>query len=343
MRCLSRLIPFRLFLFISSVTFAAEKCQAHDPFTIVIIPDPQIYCYNNPDWRKSSRKEVFLQMTAWIAGNARRQNIVFALHMGDVVTTYDSPAEWAIADQAMSQLDGKVPYCFTVGNHDLAMGGANNRDSSYFNKTFPYQRYEKEPWFGGRLAEDGFLPRDNYDNSYHKFSAGGMDFLIVSLEVGPTEKMLTWANSVITRHPARRVILITHSYMDGHDQRDAPGGYGYLPPGKANTGEEIWQKLVRKHKQIHFVLNGHLANRDDHRGFLTSRGDHGNVVYQLLSGEGYDGWLRLLVFDPDKKRVEVRSYSPWKPAAANQQYKQYSFALPGFHPDEFHQFELPYE
>ena len=331
-----------LVLFLSAITAGTGLCDANDPFTIVIIPDTQIYCLNDPAWRNSSRKEIFLQMTAWIASNVRRENIVFALHMGDVVTTHDSPAEWAIADQAMSQLDGKVPYCFTVGNHDLAIGGDNNRDSSYFNKTFPYQRYENEPWFGGRLADDGFLPHDNYDNCYHQFSAGGMDFLIVSLEVGPTDKMLAWADSVIARHPARHVILITHSYMDGHDQRDPPGGYGYLPPGEANTGEEIWQKLVRKHEQISFVLNGHLANRENHRGFLTSRGDQDNVVYQLLSGEDYDGWLRLLVFEPDKKRVVVRSYSPWRPADASQQFKQYPFDLPGFNPDEFHQYKLPY-
>lgn len=334
---------FRLVLLWSAFGVSVGWCDASDPFTIVVIPDSQIYSYNNPAWRKSSRKEVFLQMTDWIADNVERENIAFVLHMGDIVTTYDSRQEWQIADQAMSKLDGKVPYCFTVGNHDLVIGGDSNRDSSYFNKTFPYQRYENEPWFGGRMSDDGFLPRDNYDNSYHKFSASGLDFLVVSLEVGPTDEMLAWAESVITSHPARRVILITHSYMDGHDQRDYPGGYGYLPTGEANTGEEIWQKLVRKHKQIHFVLNGHLANRDDHRGFLASRGDHGNLVYQLLSGDDFDGWLRLLTFDPKNKSVMVRSYSPWTPADPSQQLKQYPFALPGFHRDEFHQYELPYE
>jgi hypothetical protein len=330
------------FLFAAS-SIGARVCDGAKPFTIVIIPDTQIYCFNDPSWRKSSRQEVFLQMTAWIAKNAKQENIVFALHMGDIVTTYDSAAEWKIANAAMSKLDGKVPYCFTIGNHDLAMEGDSIRDSTLFNKTFPYQRYQKEPWYGGRLTDDGFTPTDNYDNSYHRFSAGGWDFLIVSLEVGPTDAMLAWADGVIAAHPDRRVILITHSYVDGHDQRDPPGGYGYLPPGEANTGEEIWQKLVRKNKKIDFVFNGHLANRDDHRGLVESRADHGNTVYQLLSGEDHDGWLRLLTFMPEEKKVVVRSYSPWTPADPSQQFKQYPFTLPGFNTDEFHQYELPYE
>ena len=120
-------------------------------FSLVIIPDTQIYSYNKPSWRKSSRAEVFIQMARWIADNSKRHNIKFALHMGDIVTTYDNQEEWAIADKAMSLLDNVVPYCFTVGNHDLAMDGPNVRDSTFFNKTFPYKRYINQPWYGGRL------------------------------------------------------------------------------------------------------------------------------------------------------------------------------------------------
>ncbi len=324
----------------------AQSVRVEDPnaqsFTIAILPDTQIYCYDTPNWRNSSRKEVFFQMTEWIAENVEKENIVFVLHMGDIVTTYDDPRQWAVANKAMSRLDGAVPYCFTVGNHDLAMEGENIRDSSLFNKTFPFTRYEKEPWYGGRMADDGFPPADNFDNSYHFLSAGGTDFLIVNLEVGPTDEMLAWADGVISRYSNRRVILNTHSYMDGHNVRDRPGGYGYLPPDPANTGEEIWQKLVRKHRNMFFVLNGHLANRDDHRGFLASKGDHGNTVYQLLSGEDYDGWMRLVTFIPNKEKILVRTYSPWNPEDPAYQYKQYGFSLPGFNTDKFHQYELPF-
>ncbi len=109
----------------------AQSVREQDPdaqsFTIVILPDTQIYCYDTPSWRNSSRKEVFFQMTEWIAENVDKENIVFVLHMGDIVTTYDDPRQWAVANKAMSRLDGAVPYCFTIGNHDLAMEGENIR------------------------------------------------------------------------------------------------------------------------------------------------------------------------------------------------------------------------
>ena len=41
------------------------------------------------------------------------------------------------------------------------------------------------PWFGGRLVDDGYTPGNTYDNTYHFFSAAGMDFLIMALEMGP--------------------------------------------------------------------------------------------------------------------------------------------------------------
>ena len=319
-----------------------NKPSEASSFSLVIIPDTQIYSYNKPAWRKSSRAEVFIQMTRWIAANSKRHNIKFALHMGDIVTTYDNQEEWVVADKAMSVLDNVVPYCFTVGNHDLAMEGSNVRDSTFFNKTFPYKRYIGQPWYGGRLENDGFLPKDNYDNSYHFFNGGGQKYIIVSIEVGPTNKMLEWADSIISKHPDHRAIVITHSYLDGHDVRDVPGGYGYLPSGEVNTGEEIWNKLIRKHRTIFLVLNGHLSNKDGYRGLLTSHGDQGNIIYQLLSGQDYDGWLRLLHFIPEKDKIKVRTFSPWRPKSPSNQYKQYSFSLPSYRIDSLHEYELPY-
>lgn len=321
---------------------AKAQTSENGPFTLVAIPDTQVYAKNDLNWVAWSRVEILTQMTSWIADNTHRHNIRFALHMGDIVTTHDSPDEWSNVNKAMTILDDVVPYCFTVGNHDLAMEGPHLRDSKWFNKTFPYKRYEKKPWYGGRMADDGFLPKDNYDNSYHFFTGAGQKFLIVSLEVGPTNKMLDWADGIISKHPDHRTIVITHSYMDGHDVRDGPGGYGYLPPGEANTGEEIWQKLIRKHKSIFFVLNGHLSNKDEHRGLLASRGDHGNTVYQLLSGQDYDGWLRLLHFVPDEDKIVVKTYSPWKPKDPANQMQEYGFALPGYRVDSSHEYELPY-
>jgi hypothetical protein len=324
-------------------------CVEIAPFRIVIVPDTQIYSANDPGWRKSSRKEVFTQMATWIAQNAASLNIKFVLHMGDIVNDEPNSNQWINANEAMSILDeGNVPYSMAIGNHDM---NSNTRNTANFNSVFPYTRFENESWYGGRMEEtiqDGFDPCNDYDNAYHYFNAAGMDFLILTLEVGPTDAILNWADSVISSHPNHRVILATHSYMNPTDERD---GCFYLPapccpnsdPNCSNTGEQVWQKLVRKYENIDFVFSGHQDPSSTSRGFLASIGDHYNVVYQFLCGEWYDGWLRILTFVPQEDRVYIQTYSPWQPEAPNDQYKQYLFSLPGYNTDQYHQYDLHYD
>ena len=191
------------------------------------------------------------------------------------------------------------------------------------------------------MSSDGFLPKDNYDNSYHFFSASGMEFMVIALEVAPTDEMLDWANEVVKSHPDKRVMVITHSYLEGNGSRVA--GDPYVPSGEGNLGEDIWNKFVRKHKNIFFVFCGHHNNLTDHKGLLTSKGDNDNRVYQLISGEDYDGWLRILKFAPAENKIYVKTYSPWKPESPDLQYQQYDSPLPGFNTDQYHQYEIVYD
>ena len=316
-----------------------------EPFSIIVLPDTQIYSHDKPEWRNSSRKEVFIQQTTWIAQNAQKENIKFVLHMGDIVHEQDKPYQWVNANKAMSILDGVVPYCFGLGNHDLVNraeeGSGIVRDSTNFNNTFPYSHYENQPWFGGRMSNDGFLPKDNYDNSYHFFEAGGMEFMIIALEVAPTDEILDWANDVVKSHPDKRIMVVTHSYLEGNGTRVVSDPY--VPTGEGNLGKDIWNNFIKKHKNIFFVFCGHHNNLPDHKGLLASKGDNGNTVYQLISGEDYDGWLRILKLVPAENKIYVKTYSPWKPDSPDLQYQQYDFSLPGYNTDPYHQYELIYE
>ncbi|MGE9270554.1 MAG: hypothetical protein ACQKBU_07100, partial [Verrucomicrobiales bacterium] len=88
--------------------------------------------------------------------------------------------------------------------------------------------------------------------------------------------------------------------------------HNYTTPGGVNDGEELWQELVRKHNFV-LTLNGHVLG--DGTGFRTDPNDAGQNVhqmlanYQFLSPFGGNGFLRLLVVNPDGT-VEVKSYSP---------------------------------
>jgi hypothetical protein len=143
---------------------------------------------------------------------------------------------------------------------------------------------------------------------------------------------------VVDEHPNRRVILLTHAYMyndesrydwqgRGDKQQWNPHAYETAKlPGGVNDGEELWNKLVRGRQGFFLTLNGHVLG--DGAGRLVSRGDHGNVVHQLLANyqmnrEGGEGYLRLLEFLPDDRTLRVRSYSPALGAfktAADQQF-----------------------
>jgi hypothetical protein len=149
------------------------------------------------------------------------------------------------------------------------------------------------------MLNDIFIPADNYDNTYHFFSACGMDFMIVCLSVAPTDVHLVWANDIVSRHPNRRVIVVTHGYMN-RDERYYTYDI-YSPPG-GNTGEQIWQKFIKKHENIFFVACGHLYN-----GRLSSTGVNGNLVHQTVNNNEL---LRILRFVPEDNMIYVRSYKP---------------------------------
>ena len=70
------------------------------------------------EWGNGDLRRYFFDQTQWVVENRERLNIAFVAHAGDIVQT-DYPEEWEIAQEAMSTLDGKVPYCLCLGDHDM--------------------------------------------------------------------------------------------------------------------------------------------------------------------------------------------------------------------------------
>ena len=282
------------------------------PFTIALLPDTQFYCDTRlklaSKWGHGDLRHYFPEQTRWIVENRERLNIAFVLHEGDIVQT-DAPEEWAIAKEAMSVLDGKVPYCICLGDHDMGFratatnpyGGekAVNRNTQ-FETYFPRELFSQRREFGG-----SFEP-DRHDNAWYQFGAAGLTFLILSLEFHPRDEILAWANKIVSDHPDHRVIVLTHTYMDSDATRSRQEANI-----DGNDGEEMWQRFVRKHENIFMVLCGHHFGE----ATVTSIGDHGNPVHQLLSDfqdfdDGGESWLRYMVFQPDANKVSVYTYNP---------------------------------
>jgi hypothetical protein len=285
---------------------SARPSFADDSFVLAVLPDTQFYSLLYPG--------IYSAQTSWIVANAKRRHIPYVLHLGDIVNN-NTPDEWRHAYESMSLLDGVVPYALSTGNHDYGPSGDATTRDTLLNQYFPFDKQAAMPTFGGAY-EQGKL-----ENTYHLFSAGGRNFVVVSLEWAPRDVVVDWANTVMDRYPDRDGILITHAYMNNNDRRYDwadkahpqdfdPHGYG--TPGPVNDGEELWQKLVRHHRFI-MTLNGHVLG--DGTGYLASVTDLGNTCHQMLSNYqfrnlGGEGYFRLLEFRSDGKTVNVYTYSP---------------------------------
>jgi hypothetical protein len=269
-----------------------EAAQAREPFTIVVLPDTQVYAESFPDH--------FRAQTKWVSENREELNVLCVLHEGDV-TNRNSEKEWTVVDEAMSTLDGVVPYCIALGNHDLGPDGhAQNRDCELFAKLFPPAKFEKEPWYGGCLDGD-------MRNAWYPFETGGMKFLVVCIDFFPPDEVLEWASEIVEEHGDSRVIVVTHAYLGGDGLRLK----GNTWECGGNDGERIWEKFVKKHENIFLVVCGHTWPNT----YTKAVGDNGNTVHEVLADyqgepEGGNGWLRLMKFVPDENRIVVETYSP---------------------------------
>ena len=282
---------------IALIACVVRVSLAEEPadFSVVLLPDTQNYSESFPD--------TYLAQTEWIKQRARADNIKFVIHLGDISQNHNKiEEEWKVADRAHRVLDGVVPYSVVPGNHDMGMVDKKlTRDTSLYNKYFPPSRFDKCPWYGGHFGEAN-------DSNYCLFEAGGMKFLVLSLEMCPRDETLAWAGRVLEENRDRRVIVATHCYMrpDGRDKKTARA-YGL----DGATGEELWDKFIRKHANIFMVTSGHVLGV----GLQTNANDAGLPVHETLVDyqglpNGGDGWLRILRFVPSENKIHAKAYSP---------------------------------
>ncbi len=273
-----------------SVTFYGRIApETKTAFTIVVLPDTQYYSESYP--------QTFTGQTQWAVNSKEDLNTVFLTHLGDIVDDGDCfKYQWINANNSMSVLDGILPYGILPGNHDMDIDGV----AKYYDQYFPSSRYENEIWYG-----EGYR---NNKNSYQLFSIGSLDFIILHLEYNPTDDVLAWANNVLDSYSERRAIVSTHDYLGNNGERNTLKG---RPDG--NSGEEIWQKLIRSNCNVFMVLCGHVHwPKGESR--LTSTNDCGHAVHQILQNYqhrlyGGSGFLRYYTFAPSENKIYVYTYS----------------------------------
>ena len=308
-------------------------------FTFAVIPDTQDYDGEGRHTKRGRapgvgpvRNAKFDAIVEWLAANAKKENILFVTHTGDIVDM-NNDFQWRFASDAMGRLDGKLPYSIVPGNHDMEKNG----DSSLFRKYFPASRFEGNPWYaatfkGYRNGEGVFVSGDNA-NSICLFGQGKELFAVVNLECNAPDAVLEWAKKELAKYPDRHVIVATHQDIGAIKSKKGRKFYNeakdlspedlakYEPDlsilgrmewskrhGKeGNTGKAIWEKFTSCLSNAFLVVSGDQGMIKITR--VDEKGVHGNMVHSVMQDTGA-GFIRIFRFIPSEKVVRCYTIDP---------------------------------
>ncbi|MEU9224055.1 LamG-like jellyroll fold domain-containing protein [Streptomyces massasporeus] len=269
---------------------AAASTWRPDPrsrrFTLAVMPDTQ-YLFDGPSIDKAP-VEASLR---YLLEHGREENIVFLSHLGDL-TQNGAKEEFAAIGEAFRLLDRRgVGYSVLAGNHDVKSSTTDQRGSTPYLDAFGPKRFEGQRTFGG-ASPDGY-------NTFHRFAAGGREWLVLALDWRLSPQGYAWAKEVLAKHPKTPVILTTHELVVEDDTL-------------SDYGQQLWDQLVEDHDQIFLTLGGHYwpAAR------ATRRNAAGNDVHLHLTNYqnryfGGAAMIRLYRFDLDRGVIDVETLSPW--------------------------------
>ncbi|MFF7765497.1 LamG-like jellyroll fold domain-containing protein [Streptomyces massasporeus] len=269
---------------------AAASTWRPDPrsrrFTLAVMPDTQ-YLFDAPSIDKAP-VEASLR---YLLEHGREENIVFLSHLGDL-TQNGAKEEFAAIGEAFRLLDRRgVGYSVLAGNHDVKSSTTDQRGSTPYLDAFGPRRFEEQRTFGG-ASPDGY-------NSFHRFQAGGREWLVLALDWRLSPQGYAWAKGVLAKHPKTPVILTTHELVVEDDTL-------------SDYGQQLWDQLIEDHDQIFLALGGHYwpAAR------ATRKNAAGHEVHLHLTNYqnryfGGAAMIRLYRFDLDRGVINVETLSPW--------------------------------
>jgi DNA repair exonuclease SbcCD nuclease subunit len=284
----------------SLLSLAPSSARAEDTFTLAVVPDTQQEVLDSKDTRLKDRFQ-------WLVDNRKKLNLKMMLQSGDFVN-WDTPDhfQYERASDALTVLDkAKLPYSLAIGNHDTAatkQGGSaapgnvhdNQRNTSTFNKYFGVERHK---------GLEGMYPSGKVDNAYQTFTAGGLNWLAINLELWARTEAVDWAKKVVESHPNHNIIIVTHSHLTSQstiEQRN--GGYG------DNSPQYVFDQLMKPYPNVRLIFSGHTGIH----GYRTDVGAKGNTIYEFLETyhSNIDNPVRLVEIDTKKGTIKTHVYCP---------------------------------
>jgi len=309
---------------------ANGKNNGKDPYDNKYVDEDTNPLDNKPEHIKA--------LIDWLIENKEEHKISYVMTLGDL-TQKSYTAEWDYVKSQFYRLDGVIPFSLARGNHDKVEKQIKTKDSNgktiwpdeLRQKALFYKTFDDEIYRG---QIDGSLNEWDIANTYKAFTVANTKYLLICFDYGPSDEALTWAGKIIEAHKDHRVIITTHTYLfrDGttFDKDDAYAAS--RSQGGVNDGDDMWEKLIKKHENIVLVMSGH--DPWDHIVCTRTEGDNGNVVTQLLiDPQSMDAnmpyctnMVAMLYFSEDGKTVTVRYYSIMNNRYGSAQ-SQFSFTI----------------
>jgi hypothetical protein len=296
------------------VRFYAGKPASDPRFSFAVYPDTQEEVYSNQNGR-------FRQRSQWLADHRSQLDLRFMVHTGDIVNWDTSDhSQYQTARDALVPLDqAGIPYSLSVGNHDTAAvcpgGSACDpartyellRDTTTYNQYFSRQSVNRE----------GGYERGKRDNTYQIYTAGGVGWLVLNLEMWPRMSVVQWAQRVVANHPKHNVIVVTHHYLTRYGAISNEHDYGDAAP------TVLAHELILKYPNVRMAFSGHTGAAA-HR---VDKGVHGNRVDSFLTTmhDGVTNPVRLVEVDTQSNTVRSWVYAPWTDTS----YPQYTVQVSG--------------
>lgn len=278
-------------------------------YTFAVIPDTQMLFSVAKD---STGKDLFTagyniednllyKNNTWLVENQEALGLKFVMHVGDLTDNLNYADKWNTkgaaemyyAIESMDVLtDAGIPWSMSRGNHDggntdayLEYWDNGFADVAYNGVTYSTTGYSASTYgvgseritnltTSGALLEFGAMTETNMRNTYYTFAAGNEKWLVVALDLEPTDDVITWANEVITAHADHKTIITTHAYMT------STGSFMTSSLVSGNYGESLWTNLASKHSNVVMFLCGHSSGQNVVRKQLT--GENGNKVWNFM-------------------------------------------------------------
>lgn len=219
--------------------------------TFLWITDPQHYT------KFDDLNDFYYKIHQYAAAEYRAGRIGYVVNTGDLVddspSSSKAPAQWEIADRALSYLDeAGVPNGVVTGNHDT--DNYPSTDYSLFWQHFGADRYRNEDFYGGSL--------NNNASHFDLVTIGNTDFIFLYLGYGVegTPETVAWANQVLEKYRHRNAIICTHQYL------------------KATTG--TWDETSRAN-----VIFNEIVVPNENVIMLLCGHSHGAVTLQKIIGD----------------------------------------------------------